>query len=378
MSEKILHCIGALHKGGGAEEVLYQLVSNDRQSTHVVISLQGNGFYGERLQAQGITVETIGLSSSPLSLFKLVKLFRLIRAEKPDVIQTWLYYSDFIGGIVGRMAGVKNVVWGIHHTTHDQSKSSLAIRATHKMCACISSIVPKEIISCSDAGLVSHVDAGYAKDKMHVVHNGYDLEGFSPDVSPLEDVRHKYELDDGFLIAMFGRWDPQKDHESLLVALSRFKTKVTIPWSCLLFGTNINSNNQELADLIAKFDLQENIVLGGLVDNVAGIMVQLDLKVLSSRFGEAFPNVLNEAMACSIPCATTDVGDAAKIVGNCGWVSPPGVPMALADNIQLAMQEYAEDRPSWLVRKQDCRQRIVENFTVVSMIEQYHKVWQKP
>jgi len=122
----VLHCIGALHKGGGAEEVLYQLASKDTQATHIVVSLQGMDYYAYKLQEQGVRVETIGLSRSPFSVFRLYRLFTLIRAEKPDVVQTWLYYSDLIAGVIARLARTKNVVWGIHHTTLDKKGSSLA------------------------------------------------------------------------------------------------------------------------------------------------------------------------------------------------------------------------------------------------------------
>ena len=48
-------------------------------------------------------------------IFKLIiKLILLIRSLRPDILQTWLIMGDFLGGIAGKLAGMKNIVWNIH------------------------------------------------------------------------------------------------------------------------------------------------------------------------------------------------------------------------------------------------------------------------
>jgi glycosyltransferase involved in cell wall biosynthesis len=72
--------------------------------------------------------------------------------------------------------------------------------------------------------------------------------------------------------------------------------------------------------------------------------------------------------ACGTPCVTTDVGDAALIVGDTGWVVPPRD----ADALQQAI-EAMQDMLAWQAR---CRQRIAEHFAIEAMVQRYRQVWQ--
>jgi glycosyltransferase involved in cell wall biosynthesis len=99
----------------------------------------------------------------------------------------------------------------------------------------------------------------------------------------------------------------------------------------------------------------------------------LDVHVLSSS-GEAFPNVLCEAMACETPVITTNVGDAAIIVGEKGWVVHSKDPQALA-SAMLDAQVTFHDSERWNSLKRSSRERVQNHFSLSKMILNYSQVW---
>jgi glycosyltransferase involved in cell wall biosynthesis len=126
--------------------------------------------------------------------------------------------------------------------------------------------------------------------------------------------------------------------------------------------------------MVDKNGLNESVHLLGRRNDINDVMNGIDLFVLSS-LSEAFPNVLNEAMLCGTPCVTTDVGDAAFIVKDTGWVVPSRDSKLLANAISQASQEKNLNKTCWLDKKDACRQRIINNFSLEKMVKNYQKVW---
>ncbi len=371
---KVLHVITGLNDGG-AEAVLYRLCLNDTESLHSVVSLMDEGKYGSLLQRAGVTVHALGMPRRKCSLRDLFTLWRILRAEKPDVVQTWMYHADLIGGVAARLAGGSRVYWGIRNNRVDQCHATSSTPRIARLCARLSRMIPKKIICCSQEAAEAHKVLGYRADKFIVIPNGYDLSRFAPDENTWQELRAFLGIPPEVpLLGMVARYDPMKDHENLLDALEELRNS-GCSFQCLLVGTGMEKTNKELCSMLKERQLLEHVWLLGQRNDIPSIMNALDVHVLSSS-SEAFPNVLAEAMACGTPCVTTNVGDAAFIVGDTGWVVSFKNSHALYEGICQAL-EAIKDPYAWEQRKTLARERIQKNFSLSSMIEKYEKTWRE-
>jgi len=373
MTKKVVHIITGLDEGG-AEGVLTRLCVHSKKVQHVVVSLMDEGKYGPLLAQSGVTVHCLGMNPGKPSIFRLFRLIRLIRAEQPDVVQTWMYHADLLGGIAARLAGVRRVFWGIRMSSLERGKSSRLTLWIARLCALLSRWVPEKIICCANKAVSVHSALGYQSDKLVMIPNGYDLSRFKGDPAMGNSVRRELGLGSGvFVMGMVGRFDPLKDHFNLLDALAKV-AETEIDFRCLLVGKGLEPDNAALTARIADLGLQNKVQLVGQRPDIPAIMNALDLHVLSSC-SEGFPNVIAEAMACGIPCISTNVGDALDILGDERTICPAKDSTALAELIIVMAHEWQRNPAAWEVRKNVSAQRIKERYSIDSMVSAYESCW---
>lgn len=340
-----------------------------------VISLKGEGFYGKTLRANGLVPYSFEFKRffQLASLFEFVRLVRLIASLSPDVVQTWLYHADLIGGLAARLAGCRRVVWGIRTANLSPALNSRFTLMVAWLCARLSGVLPVAIATCSIEAAKEHKKMGYDPAKFHVIPNGFDLRVYAPDAAKRRQLREEWGVaQDEVLFGCVARWDPYKDHPNLLQALSIVAGRGRAV-RCVLVGGGLATSNTGLVGLLAQYNLTSSVVLAGSRSDIPSVMNALDFHLLPSA-SEAFPNVVAEAMACGTPCVVTNVGDAAVIVGDTGWVVPPKNPVLLARAIEEAGDGFGGDNDA--KRRIDARQRIEDNFSLEKMTEAYLHLWQ--
>lgn len=370
MTKVVLHVITGL-QNGGAEATLYRLCRHDIDDTHHVVSLTGPGKYGPLLEAAGVSVTCLDMPKGRVKIGALLKLWRLIRALRPDALQTSMYHADLLGGIVGRLAGIRNISWGIRHSTLSPAENARSTIVVARICARLSRYVPRQIVCCADKAAQVHAEIGYDAGRMRVIKNGYDLSIFRPAPATGNHFRESLGIGPGPVIGFVARFVPEKDHDTLFRALELMKRRGPLP-RCLLAGVGMDRDNAPLIAMLQARNLLDDVILLGPQNDIPALMNALDLHVMSS-VSEGFPNVLAEAMACGTPCVSTDVGDASDIVGKTGWIVPPRDSEALASALLAALDEQAA--PEWASRQAAARDRVETQFSIKKMVAQYRSVW---
>lgn len=369
---RILHVIVGLDVGG-AELMLKRLIDSQGSTSayvHSVVSLTDVGPVGMQLRDSGIEVYALGMKSVlgfPAALFRLVGI---IKARRPAVVQTWMYHADLIGGIAARMARKREVIWGIR-TTDVRAAGASRTAWVRWICALLSRSVPRVIVCAAEASRRAHVAVGYDASKMVVVPNGFDLVR----IFAGSEERAKSRSDCGFgrgevVVGILGRFDPTKDHENFVRAaglIARSHANVRF----LLVGRGLDADNQELAGWISRTGCKERFVLLGQRADVPVCLAAMDVFCLSSRT-EGFPNVVGEAMAMGLPCVVTDVGDAAMLVADTGYVVPKEDSAALAAGLEKMINLDSEARAALGAK---AKQRIMAEFTIDRARERFESIY---
>ncbi len=367
---KIVHIITSLGDGG-AEQTLFKICKHDKINKQIVISLRGPGKYFSLLKKLGIKVYYLNINF--FSIHKFFILIKLLRSLKPDVVQTWLVHADFIGGIAAKLAGINKIIWNIRYSNFDIKKAKLTTILIIKLLSRLSYFIPKLIIIVSKRAKKLYELEGYDKKKIKFIPNGYDLSFLKPHKIQKKNFKKKLKIKNQVpLIGNVARYDPKKDHINLLNALSIIRSK-KLHFFCLFVGSKINKKNTILVSEIKRLKLTKYIKLLGRNDNILQVMNGLDIYIQSSSYGEGFPNVVAESMACGTPSIVTDVGDASFIVSKTGWVVPPNNPIKLAKAIEMALSEFSTK--NWKKRSSKARSRIQKNFQISKMLKSYNKSW---
>lgn len=371
---KVLYVTTGLNTGG-AEMMLYRILYsiNREKIQPIVVSLIDKGTFGDQIESLGIPVYTVGMKRGLPNPFEIFRLIRFIKQIKPDLIQGWMYHGNIAAQFANFLIGRKTpVLWSIHYSISSLNSDKKTTVAIIKLSAYISRL-PKKILFVSHSSKAQHEALGYANQNSRVIPNGFDLSLFLPSLENRIQVLSELKLSENtFLIGVIGRDNPMKDHANFIRA-SALLIKKHQNVHFLMIGKGVDYDNLVLTQLIHELAIEHQISLLGERTDISRLVSSLDILTSSSAYGESFPLVIGEAMACGVPCVVTDVGDSAWIVGVTGYVVPPRDPQSLA-NAWNDLIEMGAERQADLGKA--ARERIATEFSLDSVVNQYELLYE--
>ncbi len=346
--------IRSLDMGGAERQVCVLAQALHQKGYKVTVGLFYSGGILEKiLREEGVSIYALDKKGRWDLIGWFWRYLKAIRDVNPDIIYSFLTTSNIVA-ITGFFFIRKPVVWGIRASNMDLENYDWLAKLTAWAEKRLSRFV-KVIIFNANVSRQYCQSVGYFLNNAVVIPNGIDTNIFKPEPDSKKlATRNQLAIpSDALVVGMLARVDPMKDYETFLDAARVLSPK----YENLYFVTaGMGTDTASWHSLPARF------LRLGRWENVPVLLNILDIMVLSSSYGEGFPNVIGEAMACGIPTIATDVGDAAYIVGDQGIIIPPRNPKALIQAIESMMQ----DTPS-----QDMiRNRIVSHFDVPQMVNQ--------
>ncbi|MCF8033676.1 MAG: glycosyltransferase [Desulfarculaceae bacterium] len=358
---------------GGAERQVVLLVRELVARGHavaVVVFYPGGPLEKELIQA-GCRVESMGKRGRWDVIGFLPRLARALRGLGTQVLVSYLDVPNLVAAALKPLLPGAALVWGVRASNMDLSRYTWLDRLVFALEGPMSRMA--EVVICNSQAGLEHVRAaGFAASRLIVIPNAIDTGRFRPSAAMRAAFRAELGLSHGdLLVGLVGRLDPMKDHPAFLKAAARLaKDHPGAHFVCVGDGpadyqASLRAQGEELG-------LEERLHWLPGRDAVEQVYNGLDLLCSASLYGEGFPNVVGEAMACGLPCVVTQVGDAPRVLGDAGRVVPPGDPAALAQALGGLLALPSREREA-LGRA--ARQRVEKNYSVKSLADRTLDAW---
>ncbi len=338
----VLFVIRSLDRGGAERQILELLsgIDKGRFAVALVTLYDGGALFGEAESIEGLQLHSFG-KQARWDLGPVTKLCSLVRRLKPDIIHGYLEIPNCLCLAAGKLGQAK-VVWGVRGSDNREFNQYDRLGNCAFVLARRFSRFADLAIFNSQAGRDYYLSKGFAPNRAAVIPNGIDTDRFS--FRDMGRARLRGQLgiaDSHFLIGMAARLDKKKDHPTFLRAaalLAQERTDVT--FACI--GSGPPDYTADLRHMAQELGLEDRIWWAGAFDDMPAAYSAFDIATLSSAYGEGFPNVIGEAMACRRACVVTPSGDSAQVVGDTGIVVEPRNPEALAAGWREVLMSNSE------------------------------------
>ncbi len=314
---------------GGAQRYVYDLATHLPKDTYsVTVMAGGNGPLIEKLTAAGIKADgslPIGRDVSILGdINAFIQIFKIILAERPDVLHVNSSKMGGMGAFAGRLLGVKNIIFTAHGWSFNENRSlasKLIIKAVHWFTIKLS----HKTILVSNALRNQIENWPFISGKFHIVRNGIDNMAMYSKINARYELGKinsnldkiiKYSEKNLVLIGSVGELHHIKGYEYALNGIEGLisEFKKTHPEKRILYTIMGEGENRiNIEKEVERLDLKESVILLGNVPNAFQYMRAFDIFLMPS-LSEGLPYALLEAGLAGLPIVASAVGGIPEVI----------------------------------------------------------------
>jgi glycosyltransferase involved in cell wall biosynthesis len=340
---------------GGAEHSLLLLLAalRERGIDPVVVDF-GAGPFRERLTALKVRSHELGVPAllrrgsryrvPALRVLMLiaagapvvVRLARLIREERVDLIHTNGLKAHLLGGLAGRLEGIP-VVWHLRDFPPPGVAGRIVKAALRRL--------PSAVLTNSQA-VAGEIARGQTTPRIVSLHNPVDLQRFRPGASG-HAIREELGVDGRTpLVGMIAHLTPWKGHELFLRAAQAVARDVPEARFVVVGGSIYQTDGhagyvEHLLQRAAQLGIAERTTFLGPREDIPEILNALDVVVHCPTSPEPFGRVVAEAMAAARPVVAARCGGIPEIVqdGETGLLTRMGDVADLSSAVVRLLQD---------------------------------------
>jgi glycosyltransferase involved in cell wall biosynthesis len=300
---KVIHIDTELGWRGGQQQVIYLHKSLCDKGFHSNLICNPNSALHQKCIESNLPVTPIRMRGE-VDFFSALKVSRLVKSEKVDIVQCHSGHAQSIG-ILSKLFYKQVKLITVRRVDFNIKKNLLSrIKYTTNLIdkiVCVSHNIKNVLIQ-----------DGIPEEKLEVIHSGVDLNRFKfPNKS--SNIRKEYNLgDDDILIGTVAAFVGHKDYNNLIhsakIVLQSFP-RVTF------IAVGDGNELKQMKELTKQLVIEDNFIFTGYREDVLDLLHSFDIFVLASKKEGLGTSVL-DAQAAGLPIVATNAGGIPEMIEN--------------------------------------------------------------
>lgn len=361
---KILYVITKSNWGGAQKYVFDLAVHMKSLGEDVSVAFGGNGILAEKLKERSINtieIENLERDVDIQKEFKVFKnLYKILKEEKPDVIHLNSSKIGAVGSLLGRIAGIKKIIFTAHGFPFREERSFLQILLI-RFLSWLTIIFSHKTICVSEKDFEDVENWLFVKNKIIAIHNGIKI----------EEILKPEKLDSSFVeIVSIGEFHKNKGFEFAVKTISNMRNKINnFKYTIFSFG---GDEKRYLEKMIQDLSLQDFIELRINKEKHSDFLKNYDIYFMPS-IKEGLPYVLLEAGLNSLPIVASDTGGISEIVENYknGFLIQPKD----INGFELALEKLIKDKDLREKFGYEAKEKVIGKFNIKTMLNKTKELY---